>query len=153
MVPKAEVERRIERFLGVLRARGLKVTHQRTEVFRELARSDEHPDAESLYTRVRARIPSVSRDTVYRTLDWLESQGLARTVDPLHARARFDGNLERHHHFVCTTCGRVRDFTSGTFDAFAVPRAVRSWGEIQLIQVQVRGTCRRCQTRKKRGAK
>jgi Fur family peroxide stress response transcriptional regulator len=152
-VPTADVDRRVETFLGALRARGLKVTHQRTEVFRELARSDEHPDAETLYRRVRAGIPAISRDTVYRTLDWLVSQGLARKVDALHERARFDANLDRHHHFVCTACGAVRDFTSPGLDALHVPRAVRAWGNVDVVQVQVRGTCRRCQAGRKRKAK
>ena len=42
---------------------GMKVTHQRTEIFREVAGSDEHPDAETVYQRVRKRVTGISRDT------------------------------------------------------------------------------------------
>jgi len=54
----------------------MKVTHQRTEIFRELAAGTEHPDAETVYQRVCKRVPSISRDTVYRTLSTLETKGL-----------------------------------------------------------------------------
>jgi Fur family peroxide stress response transcriptional regulator len=77
-VPKAEVDRRVQRFLEECRRSGLRITHQRTEVFRELARSAAHPDAETLYLWVRRRVPTISRDTVYRTLVALEARGLVR---------------------------------------------------------------------------
>ena len=147
-IPSEEVERRVERFVADCRARGLKATHQRIEVFRELACSEEHPDAETLWERVRRRIPSVSRDTVYRALGMLEQQELVRRVDPLHDRARFDANMTRHHHFVCTECGMVRDFQSRTLDAFEPPAEVRGWGDVRFVQVQLRGVCARCQSRK-----
>src|ERR1035437_2998022 len=45
-IEDSEVERRIERFKAAAKDAGVKLTHQRLEVFRELASSAEHPDAE-----------------------------------------------------------------------------------------------------------
>ena len=113
----------------------------------ELAASAEHPDAETLYQRVSSRVPSVSRDTVYRTLSMLEAEGLIRKVEPLFERARYDANLDRHHHFVCTECGLVRDFYSEALDDLPIPKAVEALGEIAGAQVEVRGTCSACMNR------
>jgi Fur family peroxide stress response transcriptional regulator len=146
-VVTAETERRVEAFVERCRQRGMKVTHQRMEIFGELAASAEHPDGEALYQRVSRHVPSVSRDTVYRTLSMLEAEGLIRKVEPLFERARYDANLDRHHHFVCTECGIVRDFYSEVLDDLPIPKAVEALGEIACAQVEVRGTCSACMDR------
>jgi len=67
MSPK-QIQERLERFVDVCRQKGLKVTPQRLEIFRELAASEEHPTAETLFNGIKVRMPTVSLDTVYRTL-------------------------------------------------------------------------------------
>ena len=68
-------------------------------------------------------MPSISRDTVYRTLATLEAEGLVRKVEPLVRERRYDANLDRHHHFVCTVCGMVRDFYSDELDRLPIPQS------------------------------
>ncbi|MBN2582979.1 MAG: transcriptional repressor [Planctomycetes bacterium] len=134
-------------FVATCRRRGLRVTQQRTAVFRELAASDEHPDAETIYRRVRKRVATISRDTVYRTLATLEAQGLVSRAESLGGSARYDANPARHHHFVCTSCGQVMDFYSQSLDRLKMPRAVKAFGRIESAQVQVRGLCTACMKR------
>jgi len=148
MVSKAEVERRIQAFVQTCRRQGMKVTHQRMEIVRELAASAEHPDAETVYQAVCGRVPSISRDTVYRTLATLEGEGLIRKVSPLVEKARYDANTECHHHFICTMCGLVRDFYSEDLDDLPIPPAVKTFGEIESAQVEFRGICSACAQRK-----
>lgn len=149
-VDKPEIERRMRAFLHTCRARGLKATHQRTEVFRQLAATQRHPDAETVYRGVRRRIPAISRDTVYRTLATLVDQGLIRRTEALGGSIRLDANLAPHHHFVCTVCGAIRDFTSQAMDDLPIPNPVRSFGRVESAQVQVRGICSDCLGRKAR---
>jgi len=152
-VPKAEVERRVRRFVETCRRSGLKVTHQRTEVFRELAGREDHPAAETVYREVRRRLPSISRDTVYRTLALLQAQGLIRKTQVLRNEGRYDANAEPHHHFVCTVCGRIEDFESPALDELPLPPSVRALGSVQSAHVQVRGTCSACAGREARGGR
>ncbi len=148
-----EVERRIERFKEVARQAGLKLTHQRIEVYRELARTGEHPDAETLYRRVRRRLPTISRDTVYRTLWGLEELGLVDTLGHAGRQVRFDANVGPHHHFVCTRCGRVEDISCPDFDRLSPPRAVKALGRVERITVELRGVCAACARKAGRGAR
>jgi len=143
-VSKAQIERRMERFVQMCRERGMKLTHQRMEVFRELAGTEEHPDAETLYQGVSERIPTISRDTVYRTLASLEEQGLVHKAEILASRGRYDANMDRHHHFVCVKCGRVRDFYSEAMDELPIPKSVTSLGRVESAHVQLRGLCSTC---------
>ena len=148
-VPQTEVTRRLERFRAAARKAGIKLTHQRLEIFREVASTKDHPDAEAVFSGVRGRIPTVSLDTVYRTLWLLEDLGLIETLGPRRERARFDANLNCHHHFICEHCGLVRDLENGEFDELDVPPVVERLGSVSRVSVEVRGTCRECA--KKRG--
>ena len=141
----------MQRFREVCASRGLRVTPQRTEVYREVACTHEHPDADLVLTNVRQRIPNISRDTIYRILYWLEDQGLISRVQVSSDRLRFDSNAESHHHFVCSECGTIRDFASEEADSLRVPDEVRQWGEIRERHLQVRGVCRDCLGKRKRG--
>ncbi len=143
-VEPAEVERRTERFRAASRRAGVKLTHQRLEIFREVAASLAHPDADAVFREVRRRMPTVSLDTVYRTLWLLADLELITTVGPRRESVRFDANLENHHHYVCVKCGRTIDFESGDFNALCVPQTVKRLGSVAGMHVEVRGTCETC---------
>lgn len=138
-------ERRLAHLEASARKAGVKMTPQRLEIFRELASTQEHPDAETLFRAVQQRMPTVSLDTVYRTLWMLHDLGLVATLGPQRNGLRFDANLDPHHHYVCVRCGLVRDFESQELDSLSVPDAVRQLGSIVGAQVEVRGLCARCQ--------
>ena len=141
---KKEVEQRMKHFETVCRDEGIKLTHQRIEIFREVAQTGDHPDVDQVFQRVRDRLPTVSLDTVYRTLWLLNDLGLVVTLSSSRKRTRFDANLDRHHHFVCGQCGFTRDFYSNDLDNIRLPDLVGSLGEIEATHVEVRGICREC---------
>lgn len=144
---REEVQQRLDRFQEVCRRAGTKLTHQRSVIFRIVAETDEHPDAETVYQSARAEIPTVSLDTVYRTLWMLHDLGLISTLGPPRERARFDANIASHHHFVCNLCGRAVDFQNDEFDALEVPDEVTAIGNVERARVELRGTCLDCSAR------
>jgi Fur family peroxide stress response transcriptional regulator len=139
-----EAARRLEGLEAAFRRAGLKRTHQRREVFREVARRIDHPDAETVFLAVRKRMPTVSLDTVYRTLWLLSEVGLVSRLGPRRESVRFDANLRPHHHYVCMQCGLTRDFVSPALDAIRLPAAVRDLGSVVAIRVEARGSCATC---------
>jgi len=143
-IEDSEVERRVERFKATAKAAGVKLTHQRLEIFRELASSANHPDAETLWLSVGARMPTVSLDTIYRTLWMLNNLGLVSTLGPRRDSVRFDANVAPHHHYACVSCGLVRDFESADLDALPIPSRVEGFGSVVASHVEVRGTCDDC---------
>jgi Fur family peroxide stress response transcriptional regulator len=136
--------RRLEQFKAVCKKAGVKLTHQRLEIFREIAASTEHPDAETVFRGVRARVPTVSLDTVYRTLWLLDGLGLITTLGPRRESVRFDPNLEHHHHYVCVQCGLAKDFESAELNVLAIPASVKKFGSVMATHVEVRGLCGAC---------
>ena len=146
-VARQEIERRMARFNDACRKLGAKLTHQRMEIFREVAQTGDHPDAEKVFQGVRERMPTVSLDTVYRTLWWLKELGLITTLGSSRERTRFDANLSRHHHFVCVQCGLTRDFYSDKLDKLRLPESVQSIGNVETTHVEVKGVCLECASR------
>jgi Fur family peroxide stress response transcriptional regulator len=98
-------KQRLEHLKAVAKEAGVKLTHQRLEIFRELAATEGHPDAECLFRAVQQRVPTVSLDTVYRSLWMLHDLGLVATLGAKRDGIRFDANLDRHHHYVCVGAG------------------------------------------------
>ena len=144
---KRAIERRMMDFEQVCQSAGVKLTHQRMEIFRQVAQTSEHPDAETVYRGVRERVPTMSLDTVYRALWLLSELGLITTLGPPRGRTRFDANLRRHHHFVCRRCGLTRDFYSDAFDELRLPESVKTLGSVETTHVEARGVCRKCKTK------
>jgi len=138
------VARRLEQFKAACRKAGVKPTHQRLEVFREIAANTEHPDAETVFRGVRERVPTVSLDTVYRTLWLLDGLGLITTLGPRRESVRFDPNLEHHHHYICVQCGRAEYFESADLNVLPILASVKKFGSIMTTHVEVRGLCAAC---------
>lgn len=151
-VERQEVERRVERFKEAAKRAGFKLTHQRLEIFKEVASSLDHPDAEAVFRAIKARMPTVSLDTVYRTLWLLNDLGLVATLGPRRESVRFDANPTHHHHYVCVRCGAVRDFESAELNTLPIPAPVTALGSIDTTHVEVRGVCGRCAARNTAGS-
>ena len=144
----SRIDATLKRLEEECRKAGARVTQQRREVLRVLAATDTHPDAQTVLRRVRKRMPTISFDTVYRTLSFLEEHGLIDRVYTTGERARFDGNVTPHHHFICTRCGRIFDFESSELDRMAFPAAITAIGHPASKELQVLGTCNACEEHK-----
>lgn len=148
-VKKQQVEERMVHFTEVCRAESIKLTIQRMEIFKEVAQTGDHPDAEKIFQRVRNKMPTVSLDTIYRTLWLLNDLGLIVTLGTSRERTRFDANLSKHHHFVCTRCGYTRDFYSDDLNNLMLPDSVQALGIVEETNVEVKGVCKECSQQRK----
>lgn len=138
------VEKRLAQFKAAAKEAGFKLTHQRLEIFRAVASSLDHPTAEAVHRGVLMTTPTVSLDTVYRTLWLLTDLGLLTTLGPRQDSVRFDANVDNHHHYICMGCGLVRDFESEDFNTLNLPKELNGFGKVVSAHVEVRGLCDRC---------
>ncbi len=141
----ADHNQQIAHFENICRAHGLKMTHQRLEIFHTLVRSSEHPSAETLYKMLEKKLPTLSLDTVYRTLATFVELGLVKRVETPGSQARFEAKIEQHHHFFCDQCGQLIDFTWHSFDEVQLPDSIESIGTIRDKNVVIHGVCNHCQ--------
>jgi Fur family peroxide stress response transcriptional regulator len=126
---------------------GLKLTHQRLEIFKVLSSKLDHPSAEDVFDEVRKRIPTIAFDTVYRTLSLFERHGLISKVNHLDGRTRYDAVTEHHCHLICTRCRKIEDFGWPELDQLPIPAKTRRWGSIENKYLELRGLCQECLTK------
>jgi Fur family peroxide stress response transcriptional regulator len=144
------VEERLRDFEEVCRKEGLKITHQRLEIFKELLKSKDHPSVEKLYARLQSRLPTISLDTIYRTLTTFEEHALVRRVQTEESQARFEGKMAQHHHVICKKCGRITDFYWRFFDQTPLPEEIEKWGHIEQKSITLHGLCQQCNLSKRK---
>ncbi|MGD0844088.1 MAG: transcriptional repressor [Geobacteraceae bacterium] len=138
------LQEKLTAFESACREAGLRLTHQRLEIYRELAMADDHPSAEVLHQRLRRKIPTISLDTVYRTLATFESHGLISKVNTVESQARFEATGMRHHHLICRKCKEIMDFQWQLIDDATLPEEISRWGRIDNKNVVVYGVCSKC---------
>lgn len=138
-----QMDRQMHELMRRCRDEGMNVTPQRAAIYRGLLESEDHPSPEVLYRRVHRRLPSLSLATVYKALDTLVALGLVREVDVAGDAKRYDANLDRHHHLICTGCRKVTDFCDEGLDA-AAPSKRFSDFVARTVSVQVFGLCNAC---------
>jgi Fur family peroxide stress response transcriptional regulator len=138
----------IERRLATFRQRcgdlGLSLTPQRLAIYRALASTAVHPSAEDLFREVKPALPSLSLGTVYRTLELFESHGLISRVAIGGDQARFDANLDAHHHLVCLRCHAVIDFQDARLQQLPLPEVAPAGFRVLAHRVHLLGLCRSC---------
>jgi Fur family transcriptional regulator, iron response regulator len=95
--------------LAILRRHAIQPTPQRIAVAEHVLKVKTHPSADEVWEQVRRRCPTVSRATVYNTLNLFVKKGLIRTQILKEGTVVFDPHVAAHHHFVDVDTGRVYD--------------------------------------------
>ncbi len=137
-----------EQFRELAAKHGLAVTHQRQVVYEAVIASHGHFSPEDIYATVRRRIPSISLATVYNNLRLFVERGLLREVSPHASTLLVDGNLEPHHHLVCSRCKSVQDIEGDFIDFKRLSPHVPQGFDLTQPVVEVFGFCRRCSAKR-----
>jgi len=121
----------------LLTSHGIQPSAQRIVVARYVLFTDEHPSADTVWARVKAGFPMISRATVYNTLNLLVEKGLLRELHLSPDSIVFDPKTEAHHHFIDEDSGRIYDVA---WDKVRVCDVEHIEGfEIHYYQVVMRG--------------
>jgi Fe2+ or Zn2+ uptake regulation protein len=124
-------------------------TKQRTLVFEIVEHAKSHPTAEEVHRLARKKMPNVSLATVYRNLHLLAEEGKIREVQFQGDVIRYDGMLDTHEHFYCTSCGTVQDLTAKLPAATLTALSGRLGVTIERYALDYYGLCTKCKSRKR----
>lgn len=130
-----------EEILKMMHEVGVRPSLHRIEVLSHVANSGVHPSADSIYTELQRRYPSVSRTTVYNALHTLVSAGLVRELEIDSGNRRYDfASRLPHSHFECSGCGRIFDM--------AIPSGLEKVADngfrVSSVDLYFKGLCPTC---------
>jgi len=115
MADKALIEKAKKIFENFLLKQGSRKTPERFSVIDELYSlpEDEHMDVEGLFLSMRNKGYTISRATIYNTLDLLVESGLAVKHQFKDKVALYEQALtyKHHDHHVCNQCRKIREFS------------------------------------------
>ena len=123
---------------------GLKITHQRIAIYKELSKAKDHPSSDDIYKRIKKDFPHISFDTVYRTLLSFSELGIIRLVEGYGEKRRFDPHTKNHHHLRCLKCNAIIDFYNKSYDNIPVPQELNKQFKVLNKKVVLEGICKKC---------
>jgi len=95
--------------IAILRECSIQPTPQRIAVVEFVLGNRDHPSADEVLSFARKKCPTVSRATVYNTLNLLVEKGLLSMQTMKEGAVVFDANVDRHHHFIDIDTGNIYD--------------------------------------------
>ena len=117
----------------------IKPSMQRVAIMDYLMSHPIHPTVDTIYSALSPQMPTLSRMTVYNTLNLLVGHKAVRQLTIDEKQSRYDADLSPHAHFRCEVCGAIYDMPiCGT-----VPAASPDF-EVKEVQLYYRGVCKQC---------
>ena len=94
-----------------------------------------------IYTELHPQMPTLSRTTVYNTLELFRENQLVNTLDFGEGSLRYDAFCSPHCHFECEECGQVFDIET---PPPAIDGLVPSGFSLSRTSLYLYGKCRGC---------
>jgi Fur family ferric uptake transcriptional regulator len=127
-----------------LRDQGIYVTAQRLAVLR-VVDARPHTTAEAVLQGVRDEIGSISRQSVYDTLNTLSDLGVLRRIQPTGSPALYETRTgDNHHHLICRGCGRVADVDCAVGERPCLTASDAHGFDVDEAEVVYWGRCPAC---------
>jgi len=142
-------EKHLQGFIRKCKEKNLKLTPQRIAIFKTVITNDNHPTADDVFQIIKKEYPTISFDTVNRTLLKLKELKFLDIVDLPGAPRHFETNNDNHHHFLCENCGEIFDLYSEKFDEIKIPENIQNQFQIKSKKVLLKGFCNKCCKNKK----
>ena len=101
----------------------------------------EHPTVDTIYKSLVTDIPTLSKTTVYNTLNLFVENNIALLITIEENETRYDADVSVHGHFKCEKCGRVADFS---LELGEMALEELSGFQINQKHVYFKGICDRC---------
>lgn len=119
-------------------------SRQRERILAWLRSTESHPTATEIHRALLPELPALSLGTVYRNLEVLVAEGVVDEVASSVGAARYDGNLDPHHHFDCERCGRIVDVELPVPRGLGRRLAVEQGLRARRIRISFSGLCSDC---------
>lgn len=102
---------------------GVKPSLQRLAIMDFLMKNPIHPTVDTIYNELHPSIPTLSKTTVYNTLNLLEERNIIQGIYIDDKNVRYDADIAPHAHFKCRKCGKIIDIPIIDSDTIEIKNA------------------------------
>lgn len=106
-----------------------------------------HPTIDDMFLALHDFIPTLSKTTVYNTMDMFVSHGVVKGLSIDEKQMRYDADISPHAHFLCNSCGRLFDVPIKE-NAISLLKSM-SPEDMQTTEISIyyKGICRECKNK------
>ncbi|HLP06107.1 MAG TPA: Fur family transcriptional regulator [Paludibacter sp.] len=126
-----------------LRQFSIKPSVQRTAVMDFLLNNRIHPTIDEIYLALSPSMPTLSKTTVYNTLDLFVERGAVQALIIDEKNARYDVDISAHAHFICKSCGAIHDIFDLNPSMYTLPQNPNF--TVENVEISYSGVCKTCQ--------
>jgi len=120
---------------------GVKASLPRVKIYEYLNTHRSHPTIDEIYNALSDELITLSKTTVYNTLDLFVKNNLAVQVLIEDNEARYDADTSNHGHFKCNKCQTVYDFN---YDLSGKDIPCLEGFQLEDYHTYIRGICKKC---------
>lgn len=127
-----------------LKEKGIRPSFHRIKILKYLDQHRTHPTVDGIYAALRKEVPSLSKTTIYNTLELFSKEGIISNLTISGSENRYDFENKAHSHFLCKKCGKVFDV-----DKVNCPcennKEIKG-NKVEEVHLYFKGVCKKCQT-------
>jgi len=131
----------IDYIKGLLESKGIKPSIQRISILNYIIEKRNHPSVDMIFRELVPQIPTLSRTTVYNTLNMFRDEGIINALTIDNVELKYDYEEIPHAHFRCKTCNNIYDVKLNTV---AIDDQIPDNHQITEMQINLTGICNRC---------
>ncbi|MGL5042116.1 MAG: Fur family transcriptional regulator [Culicoidibacterales bacterium] len=126
----------------ILRQKGIRPSYLRIKVLEYFFKYHNHPSVWMLYDGLQDKIPTLSKTSVYNTLNLFIQHKIIESVGVLDNEQRYDlFRSQAHAHFHCDQCLEISDINLDI--DYEIGKVFEQY-EVTHQSLQFRGICPRC---------
>ena len=130
-----------EEYVKLLKEKQIKVTPQCLEILKYLDKHRIHPTVEEIYSSLKEKNPSLSKTTVYNSVETLREHCLIQSLTISGTELRYDFKHEMHHHFLCNKCGEIIDID---IECPNLNSMLECGHKVEEVHGYFKGICKKC---------
>jgi len=130
-----------EKYVKLLKEKSIKIKPQRLEILMYLDNNRNHPTADQIYVNLKDKNPSLSKTTVYNSLEILNKNNIIQTISITGSETRYDFKNDMHHPFICKKCGSIIDIDIACPN---IKKTIDDGYKIQEVHGYFKGICKKC---------
>lgn len=125
----------------ILIQKGVKPSFQRIYILQYMMNTKNHPSVDTIFNALFHEIPTLSRTTVYNTLNLFAEKGIVTTLNISDTELRYDYVEKPHAHFRCLMCHEIYDIPIES-DVLKIEK--NHDHKIYETQIYFKGICKNC---------
>ena len=131
----------LDTYVKLLKDNTIKITPQRIEILKYLSQHHTHPTVDQIYSALKTKNPSLSKTTVYNSLETLKKHKLIQSITISGSETRYDITQGLHHHFLCHCCSAIIDIEIACPN---INKIIQSGHHVEEVHGYFKGVCKDC---------